>query len=138
MAAWQACVHVVLPSGELPSDYARRLARVLPVGRHWRSGGERWGVEDGDMIDVSAEPPAEVWVRFDLRHWRPDLYERFVAFVHDIGGGLRDAETDADVAVTATALMDWLRDSRAARFVRDPRAYLSALRTDPIDKPDQP
>jgi hypothetical protein len=90
------------------------------------------------MIDVSAEPPAEISARFDLRHWRPDLYERFVVFVQDIGGRLCDADTNEDVAVTATALMDRLRDSRAARFVSDPEAYLDALQADPIGKPDHP
>jgi hypothetical protein len=55
MAAWQAGFHVVLPGVTLPTDYAERLGRVLPPGSHWDASSERWGIEDGDMIDVSIE-----------------------------------------------------------------------------------
>ena len=52
-----------------------------------------WGVEDVDRIDVHpGDTPPEVFARFDLRSWRPDLYERFVAFVRDIGGTILEAE----------------------------------------------
>ena len=138
MAAWQASFHVVLPSDVLPADYADRLGCVLPPGRHWDISSERWGDEDGDMIDVSREQPAEVFARFDLRSWRPDLYERFLSFVQAIGGRLRDAEQDVDVALTAEAFMDNLRRSRAARFVRDPHAYFEELRKNPIRMPEEP
>jgi hypothetical protein len=131
MAAWQAGFHVVLPGVTLPTDYAERLGRVLPPGSHWDASSERWGIEDGDMIDVSIEEPAEVFARFDLRAWRPDLYDRFLAFVQAIGGRLRDAEQNIDVALTPEAFMDNLRHSRAARFVRDPHAYFEELRRNP-------
>jgi hypothetical protein len=138
MAAWQASFHVVLPSDVLPTDYAERLGRVLPPGRHWNTSSERWGDEDGDMIDVSSEPPAEIFARFDLRSWRPDLYERFLFFVRAIDGRLRDAEQDIDVALTAEALMDNLRHSRAARCVSDPHAYFEDLRKNPIRMREEP
>jgi hypothetical protein len=109
MAAWQADFHVVLPGPVLPSDYAERLARVLPTGRHWDTSTERWGVED----------------------------DRFLAFVQGIGGHLRDADRDADVALTPEAFMDNLRGSRAARFVRDPQAYCEELRRNPLRTPEE-
>lgn len=132
MAAWQASFHVVLPSPVVPTDYAERLGRVLPPGRHWDTSSERWGEEDGDVIDVSIEPPAEVFARFDLRTWRPDLYERVLVFVESIGGRLRDAEQDIDIALTPEAFMENLRHSRAARFARDSDAYFEKLRKSPI------
>jgi len=64
--------------------------------------------------------------------------ERFLTFVQAIGGRLRDAEQDIDVALTAEAFMDNLRLSRAARFVRDPHAYFEELRNNPIRMPEEP
>lgn len=138
MAAWQASLHVILPTGALPSDYAERIGSLLPLGRHWDHTTRRWGLEDGDMIDVSVEPAAEIFVRFDLRSWRPDLYEGLATFVRDVGGRLQDAETNADVTPTPVGIMDNLRGSRAARFVRDPEAYFQELRKHPIRIPDEP
>jgi hypothetical protein len=138
VAAWQASFHVVLPSAALPPDYAQRLGRVLPTGRHWDPSSERWGVEDGDRIDVSAEPPAEIVARFDLRAWRPDLYDRFLAFVQSVGGRLHDAEQDIDVALTSEAFLENLRGSRAAQFVKDPPAYFEEVRKNPLRMPEEP
>ena len=89
MATWQATFHVVLSPAGLPRDYHAQLSRVLEPGVHWHEDAERWGVEDGDTIAVWPEPPAEMSVRFDLRHWQPDLYERFAAMVRDMAAGLR-------------------------------------------------
>jgi hypothetical protein len=105
---------------------------VLPAGTHWNPKSERWGSEDGDTIEVSPEEPAEIFVRFDLREWRPELYERFIAFVQGIDGRLFDAELKTDVALTGDALMASLRGSRAARFVKDPYGYFAELRANPI------
>jgi hypothetical protein len=138
VAAWQASFRVVLPSGALPSDYAERLGRVLPLGEHWDAATEMWGAEDGDSIEVSAEPTPKILARFDLRTWRPDLYERFVAFVQGVGGRLDDADQDVEVSPTSETFMASLRGSRAARFVKDPLAYLEELRRNPIRFPEEP
>jgi hypothetical protein len=138
MAAWQASFQVLLGTPALPPDYKTRLDRVLPRGRHWHADGERWGSEDGDTVEVFSEPPAEIYVRFDLREWRPDLYERFLGLVQGVGARLRDPEQDSEVALAPDAFMETLRRSRAARFVKDPQAYVEELRVNPIRMPEEP
>ena len=137
MAVWQVDFHVVLSA--LPPDYPSQVTALLPRGRHWSPKCEMWGTEDGDRVDICAdETPPKLFVRFDLRTWRPDLYERFLAFVRGIGGTVRDAETGADVPLTAEAFLANLRSSRAARFVLNPEAYFEELRANPIRMDDEP
>ena len=133
MATWQADFHVLVP-GALPTDYRERLAGLLPTCKSWREGLEIWGTDDGDRIDVSHEPdePPEVFVRFDLRRWNPELYRRFVAFARDIGGELRTADgtvNGTEVPLRTEDLERTLRSSDAARFVADPVGFLDALST---------
>jgi hypothetical protein len=74
VAAWQADFYVVLSADGLPPDYQKRLADVLPVGTSWPGGPETWGTEEGDRVDVDTlDFPPEVFARFDMRVWRPDL-----------------------------------------------------------------
>jgi hypothetical protein len=127
MATWQADFHVLVP-GALPADYRERLASLLPTCRSWREGLEVWGTDDGDRIDISHEPheTPEVFVRFDLRRWNPELYRRFVAFVGDVAGELRTADGTL-VPLRAEELENTLRCSDAARFVANPREFLEGL-----------
>ena len=139
MASWQADFDVALSSAGLPTDYRRRLADVLPAGVGWAGGPETWGVEDGDRVDVDASgSPPEVFARFDMREWRPDLYERFLAFVRDIGGALTVAGTGAPVSVTYDDFTRALQESEAARFVRNPESYFRGMRTDRTSMPEEP
>ena len=127
MATWQADFHVLVPDA-LPSDYRERLAELLPAGKSWSNEMEIWGTYDADSLEVSHEPGAapEVFVRFDLRRWNPELYARFVAFVRDIGGELRTAKGTV-VALGTADLEGALRSSDAARFVADPHGVLARL-----------
>jgi len=138
MAVWQATFEVLVPAGGLPSDYEDRLGRLLPRGRHWDRDSKRFGLEDGDTVTVSFPERVEVFARFDLRQWRPALYEGFLDFVQSIGGRLRDAERNIDVPPTVDAFMGLLRGSRAARFVSDPAAYFEELKTNPIRVDEEP
>lgn len=127
MATWQADFHVVLSNG-LPSDYRERIGGLLPVAQSWTDNIEMWGTEDGDRVDVAcgAEIPGEVFVRFDLRRWQPELYVRFVAILGELGGELYSAD-GASVPLEADALQDALRSSPAAAFVENPIAFLGNL-----------
>ena len=140
MAVWQADFEVVLSPDGLPADYRQRLSQMLPPGQSWHTDLDVWGVEDGDRVNVlmgGPEPP-EVVARFDLRAWNPELYQRFLHFVESINASVRNAETGDAVPLSVEQFTGALQQSRAARFVRDPRAYLESLRDNSIRVPDEP
>ena len=99
-----------------------------------------WGRLDSDCIELRADDtPFEISARFDLREWKPDLYERFLEFVRQIDGELRIAPDGPRVAVETSAFERALKASDAARFVADPRAFLDQLsrergQTQPSDR----
>ena len=132
MATWQADFYFTAAAADLPEDYRERFATVLPLGQSWTSDIELWGAMESDRIDVLREPGTvpEVFCRFDLREWKPDLYRRFVECMNGIGGSLH---TEEGVAVTLeqTAFEQALRSSAAARFVADPAAFLADFHRPP-------
>ena len=129
MATWQADFEVVLPPAGLPTDYKALLGEILPPGASWHTDLQVWGSEDGDRIDVwtDASEPPELLARFDLRTWRPAIYERFLSFVRNASAAIRDTDTGATVPATVEDFTRALRESRAAQFVRDPLGYLRRL-----------
>jgi hypothetical protein len=86
---------------------------------------------ESDRIDVSGDPglPPEVFCRFDLREWKPDLYSRFIECLRAIGGQLETPEGQA-VPLERSAFEGVLRASSAARFVANPRGFLDGVRRD--------
>ena len=139
MATWQADYHVLMPPGGLLGGFRETVGQLLPPGETWHAELEVWGTEDGDRIDVWTFPDGpEVFARFDLREWKPALYEHFVAFVRAFGGSLQDAESGQAVAHTSQDFSLSLRSSRAALFVRDPEGYLRSLKERPLGVREQP
>jgi len=132
MATWQADFHFVVAAERWPDDYRARLRTVLPVGRSWSANIEQWGTEESDRIDVSryADTTPEVFCRFDLREWKPDLSDRFIKCLREIGGRLETSEGEA-VPLERGVFEHALRSSPAARFVADPHSFLEALSQDP-------
>lgn len=128
MAAWQADFYFSLVASQLPRDYKERLSAVLPAGHSWSPAIEIWGSEDSDRIDVTQERgvPPEVLCRFDLREWKPDLYQRFVALLQGIGGELRTADGEI-VNLKIRDFEEALRSSAATRFVANPEQFLKNL-----------
>jgi len=126
MATWQADFFFVVAANDLPDDYRERFAAVLAVGRSWSAEIEQWGTEESDRIDVMRDlaAPPEVFCRFDLREWKPELYRRFIECLRGIGGHLESAEAGDTVALELGAFESALRSSSAARFVADPRGFL--------------
>ena len=140
MATWQADFEVLIPSSGLPVDYRLAVAQVLPPSKSWMPGLEVWGTEQGDRIDIftTQDSSPEVLARFDLREWKPALYEDFLALVRSVHGQLRTAESGAEVAVTFEDFTRALQESRAARFVRDPKTFFDDLKEHPIKWPEDP
>jgi hypothetical protein len=128
MAIWQADFHFSVAADDLPDDYRVRLSAVLPAGRSWSARIEQWGAQESDRIDVSHDAAGhlpEVFCRFDLREWKPNLYGRFIDCLREIGGRLETAEGEA-VPLELAAFERVLLSSPAARFVADPRGFLEA------------
>jgi hypothetical protein len=100
----------------------------LPIGQSWSPEIELWGSVDSDRIDVvrSAGTVPEVFCRFDLREWKPDLYRRFLECMLGIRGRLNTADGEA-VALDREAFEDALRSSAAARFAANPEQFLRDL-----------
>ena len=128
MATWQADFHFRVDASGLPEDYRTRFGTVLPLGSSWSAAIEQWGTMDSDRIDVSRDPglPPEVFCRFDLREWKPDLYSRFIECLRAIGGQLETAEGQA-VPLDRSAFEGVLKASSAARFVANPRGFLDGI-----------
>lgn len=128
MATWQADFYFKVGASDLPEDYRTRFGTVLPRGSSWSAAIEQWGTMESDRIDVSRDPghPPEVFCRFDLREWKPDLYSRFIECLRAIGGQLETAEGQA-VPLERSAFESVLRASSAARFVADPHDFLDRV-----------
>jgi hypothetical protein len=129
MATWQADFHFRVDASDLPEDYRTRFGTVLPFGSSWSAEVEQWGTMESDRIDVSrdARLPPEVFCRFDLREWKPDLYSRFIECLRAIGGQLETAEGQA-VPLEPSAFESVLRASSAARFVANSHGFLDGIR----------
>src|SRR5690348_11923818 len=97
MATWQADFYFTIDEADLPADYRDRFSAVLPVGRSWSSAIEMWGEDESDRIDVmrSTGTQPEIFCRFDMREWKPNLYRRFLDCVRGIGGRLSTARDES-------------------------------------------
>src|SRR5262245_50863218 len=127
MATWQADFDLVLPPQGLVHDYRDRLAAMLPPLKSWSDRLEQWGTEDGDRIDVWSDGrECEVFVRFDMRAPKAELYRGFPAVVQASGCVLA-SQREERVEPTVSVLVGALRRAAAARFVADPIAFLEEL-----------
>ena len=137
MATWQADFVVLIAPPGLPANYRELVGSFLPSARSWRRDLEVWGSDEGDRIDIPTDDSSEVFARFDLREWKPTLYDQFLAFVRAVGGRLQ-ADNGDEVPLTSEAFQRTLSQSDAARFVRDPRGYLDGSATKRIRLPGEP
>lgn len=134
MAIWQADYTVEAPSSGFPADLEDRLARIAAPMESWSRELRLFGVGDGHRIDLWRTPGSapEVTFRIDLRSDDLRVARALVQLIADIGARIRDEAGD-DVPPEWGAMQASLRRSRAYRFVKDPRAYLSQLRTEDLD-----
>jgi len=137
MATWQADFVVLVGPPGLPANYRELVGGFLPPARSWSTDLEVWGIDDGDRIDIPTDGSSELFARFDLREWRPVLYDQFLAFICAVGGRLQ-AESGVEIPLTAEAFRRSLSESDAARFVTGPRGYLDGLASKPTPLPEEP
>ncbi|HEX9483573.1 MAG TPA: hypothetical protein VF929_03295 [Gemmatimonadaceae bacterium] len=148
MASWQVEFHVVprraLDGGQsltpailentawwtsatFPPDYRRRLSSVAELARSSTTDLERWGIEDGDRVDVWSVDGqvSRVTVSVDVRRLNSTFGAALLAFVRAAGAVL--VRNDGVlVEPTINAYAGALRGSRAWRYSNDPMAFLAA------------
>jgi hypothetical protein len=70
----------------------------------------------------------EVTIRLDLRRWNEPLYRQVLEAVQAAGSGLRWSPSGPAVPTTLPEFLECLRQSEAARFVREPSAFLETVK----------
>lgn len=145
--AWAACVPppgtpiwdgtAALWAGASAKDWAQRLKAVFGESApYWDQAGLMWGDDDRHCLEFSTDDGAveQLQLRIDLRSTDVAFVERLLTFVRENGLLLLTGEGEAiepelaDVGAAA-------RRSSAARFVKEPIAFLESLTKTPTRIP---
>jgi hypothetical protein len=104
------------------------LAVLLPPAQSWTPEIQMWGSDDGDRIEIVGEGDAisEIVVRLDVR----TISNKFVHGIVDIA-----KEYDLTILTNDNhfimpdynGILNAIKTSGAARFVKDPIAFLTAI-----------
>lgn len=121
-------------AGASAQEWAQRLKAAFGESApYWDPAGLRWGDYDKHCLEFSTEDGAieQFKLRIDLRSNDIALVERLLAFAREndlllLTGGGKPVEPELSHVGAE------LRDSAAARFVKDPVAFLESLRKAPI------
>jgi hypothetical protein len=90
---------------------------------------QMWGAEESTCLEIRAtgEEVEDLRLRVDMREPRSDVVVKTLAAASKLDLVLV-TETGAVVDPTLDSFLDAARQSPAAAFVEDPRAFLGALR----------
>jgi hypothetical protein len=114
-----------------PEDLPAKLALVLPECPHWSRSARQWGQEPGNTIAVwyEADRVRSIYARLDVREWEPILVEFLVDLAVECDGRwlAGDAQHRYLVGPADEDLVRAVKESNAARFVRDPEGFLRQL-----------
>src|SRR5258706_8931395 len=104
-------------SATFPPDYRRRLSSVAELARSSSTDLERWGLEDGDRVDVWSVDGqvSRVTVSVDVRRLNSTFGAALLAFVRAAGAVLLP-KNRVLVEPTPKAHARGLRRSRARRY----------------------
>lgn len=107
-------------------------ALSLPPTKSWTPAIHLWGAQDGTNLSESVENGRvnAVSCSIDVPSLTASLIERLSAAVKSLDAVLVDADGNC-VAPEPMEIFAAIRDSRAARFVDDPEAFLDALSRKP-------
>src|SRR5260221_774114 len=113
-------------SATFPPDYRRRLSSVAELARSSSTDLERWGLEDGDRVDVWSVDGqvSRVTVSVDVRRLNSTFGAALLAFVRAAGALLVRNDCEL-VEPTIKAYPGALRGSRSWRDFNDPMAVLA-------------
>lgn len=109
-----------------PADYHARLAAVSPAGPSLATHTERWGSDDGNLVEVRSTGGRvnRVMARVDVRRLDSTFGAALIVLVRGLGAVL--IRGDGSVAEpTINAFAGALRGSTAWRFANDTAAFLA-------------
>ena len=142
MAVWQFDLFLVPPSTAIGSfdrdppswcrplpDFESAFQALLPAGDSWHYDLQTWGEEDGTRIDLLRPEPSsrEVFVRIDLRAPAGTFIARLLADADAWQARLFLPEAQVVIEPKSELLAGAIRESSAARFVTDPRAFFDEI-----------
>lgn len=108
--------------------FIEALSKLLPAAESWCDSIQMWGTYEGDRIEVSREND-----RIELVHARIDvgqISEDFIRGIVDIAKRfdlLIFTEETRMIEPDYHGLLRSIKSSNAARFVKDPKRFLSDL-----------
>jgi hypothetical protein len=118
-----------------PSTLRADISRFLPSLQSWNKTIDRWGLEDGDRIDVAWENEsiASFFVRIDVRSVSQTFLVQVIELARANSWLLRIADGRL-LRPSIAKLLSAIHSSPAFRFVTDPALFLrdldSALKAD--------
>jgi hypothetical protein len=111
-----------------PSALRAHISRFLPPLQSWNKATDRWGIEDGDRIDISWENDsiASIFVRIDLRSMSQTFLAEVIGLARASDCLLRIADGRL-LRPSMAKLLSAIHTSPAFRFVTDPVSFLRDL-----------
>jgi hypothetical protein len=109
-----------------------RLGGILPTGQSWSESLVHWGSYETDDIQLFSEDSRvrDLSVRFDLRHPNMPLFNLVVAAAEELQLALVDVARRQVVPRDVQALLRAAATSGAAKFVKDPIAFITSVASD--------
>ena len=120
--------YVDWPANERAADFSAAISRFLPAAPSWNADLSVWGSDQGDRVDLWRDGNSVVSLkaRIDVRNLSID-FVRFIAELARNQKCLLLTTSDDLIAASADDVLAALKESAAARFVRDPKAFLDAI-----------
>ena len=118
-----------------PEQLENLVADVLPPEKSWHKDLRAFGCVTSHDIQLWYEDGelSEAQVRIDLREVTRAYVTQIVKLAHDTRCLFFDLETQRVLPADDKALITAIQQSRAAKFVRDPRGFIESLSTEAAD-----
>lgn len=119
-----------------PVALEKIISAYLPPRESWSPDIHAWGDERRDDIDINygGERIDIIRARLDLRDVTIERIANLVRLAREIDCCFLEGRTFAVISADEDALVESIRASRPARFVRDPHGFLKNLSRDPSDQ----
>ena len=110
-------------------EFERLAAGYLPPAKSWSTNVRIWGDEPKDDLNLFTEDgkALEIRARLDLRNLTINRVRKLLRFTRALQCCFVEGRKGQVFAATEDALVNSIRTSRSASFVRDPRDFLEDL-----------